>query len=166
MLDHNATTIAAHILSKEGLCLDRRDWKQWIDLYEENAIYWIPAWRDEDQVTENPDTEVSLIYHESRASLEDRVMRISSRKSITAMPLPRTAHFVSNVIAEETASGLIDAEASWVVHVYQPRNAKRHVQFGRYEVQLKRHGQDWRIARKKTYLQNDRVETVIDFYMV
>lgn len=166
MLDQNATTIATYALSREGIYLDRRDWKQWIDLYEEKAVYWIPAWRDEGQETADPDAEVSLIYHDSRTGLEDRVMRIMSRKSITSMPLPRTAHFVSNVIGMETGDGIIDAQASWVVHVYQPRTAKQHMHFGRYEVQLKRHGQDWRIARKTTHLQNDRVATVIDFYTV
>jgi benzoate/toluate 1,2-dioxygenase beta subunit/2,4,5-trichlorophenoxyacetic acid oxygenase 2 len=82
------------------------------------------------------------------------------------MPLPRTAHFVGNVVATRAGDAVIEAEASWNVHVYQPRTAKQSVHFGRYEVQLRKRADVWRISRKTIHLQNDRVSTVLDFYSV
>lgn len=164
MLDQNAIAIATHVLCREGFCLDRRDWNEWLGLYAENAVYWVPAWRNEYEETENPDTEISLIYHDSRLGLEERVMRIQSRKSVTAVPLPRTTHFVSNIAGSTKDQDIIDARANWMVHVYDVRTAREHVHCGWCELQLQRRGDSWLILRKKIHLQNDRVPTVIDFY--
>lgn len=164
--DVDATRIAADILAREGQFLDRRDWHGWLDLYAEDAEYWIPAWRDENRQTDDPASEVSLIYHASRKGLEDRVARILSGKSVTAMPLPRTAHLVGNVTAAGTGEDRIDAQASWTVHCYQPRTAKQTVNFGRYEIRLNYRDGQWLIARKLIRLLNDRVATALDFYSV
>jgi 3-phenylpropionate/cinnamic acid dioxygenase small subunit len=164
--DEDATRIAMHLLSLEGLCLDRREWKRWLALYDEDVVFRIPAWRNEDEETSDPNSEVSLIYHDSRTGLEDRASRIEAARSATTMPLPRTAHFVGNVVANRAGEGVIEAEATWNVHVYQPRTAKQSVHFGRYEVQLRKRGDVWRISRKTIHLQNDRVSTVLDFYSV
>ncbi|MDB5697342.1 MAG: tftB [Alphaproteobacteria bacterium] len=166
MTSDDPTQIATHLLALEGLCLDRRDWKRWLDLYDEDVVYRIPAWRDEDEETQDPNSEVSLIYHDSRTGLEDRAARIAAGRTATTMPLPRTAHFVGNIVAARAGDGVIEAEASWNVHVYQPRTAKQSVHFGRYEVQLRKKGEIWRISRKTIHLQNDRVSTVLDFYSV
>src|SRR5436305_11622854 len=68
------------ILSREGLYLDRKDWPAWIAMYHPDATYWVPAWKDEDTPTSGPDTEISLIYHDNRFGLEERIARIQSRK--------------------------------------------------------------------------------------
>ena len=34
-------------LSREAMLLDTGDWDDWLDLYTEDAIFWMPAWRDE-----------------------------------------------------------------------------------------------------------------------
>lgn len=159
-----AIAIATTVLAREGLYLDRRQWPEWLALYHPQCLYWVPAWRDEHEETRDPASEVSLIYHDNRLGLEDRVLRIGSRKSITAMPLPRTAHFTSNILASTVGDEAIEAEASWAVHVYHPRTAKQVVHFGRYELQLVRSGDEWLIARKIVHLQNDRIPTVLDFY--
>ncbi len=164
MLDQNAMAIASDVLYREGSYLDRRDWNEWLGLYAENAVYWVPAWRNEYEETEDPDTEISLIYHDSRLGLEERVMRIQSRKSITAMPLPRTTHFVSNIVGSTKGQEIVDAQANWMVQVYDVRTAREHMHFGWCELQLQRRGDRWLITRKKIHLQNDRVPTVIDFY--
>lgn len=164
MLDQNAMAIAMHVLCREGSCLDRRDWNEWLGLYAENAVYWVPAWRNEYEETEDPDTEISLIYHDSRMGLEERIARIQSRKSITAMPLPRTTHFASNIVATTTGSDMMEAQASWMVQLYDSRTAKQYVHFGWYELHLKNYDGDWLISRKKIHLQNDLVPAVIDFY--
>lgn len=164
MPDQNASAIATDLLYLECRCLDARDWAAWLELYDPNAVYWVPAWRDEDTQTSNPDTEISQIYHDSRRGLEERVMRVQSGKSVTARPLPRTTHFVSNIEAVFESDDLIGARANWMALIYNPRTEKQHSNFGRYELRLHKTGQRWLIARKTIRLQNDLVPALIDFY--
>lgn len=164
MTDAEALAIAVATLNREGLLLDRKDWDAWLALYREDVEYWVPAWLDEYTTTQDPDTQVSLIYHSARRELQERVERIRSRKSITAMPLPRTAHAVGNVLLTSARADVIDVTASWTTHVYDTTSSKQHVLFGLYEVTVRVDAEGWRIARKKTILMNDRVPTALDFY--
>ncbi|WP_448509263.1 aromatic-ring-hydroxylating dioxygenase subunit beta [Immundisolibacter sp.] len=164
MPDPIAASIATELLYLECRCLDDRDWAAWLELYDPNAVYWVPAWRDEYTQTGDPDTEISQIYHDTRRGLEERVMRVQSGKSVTALPLPRTTHFVSNIEAAFESDGLIAARASWMALIYNPRTEKQHSNFGHYELRLQKTGQRWLIARKTIRLQNDLVPALIDFY--
>lgn len=160
----DATAIATGLLYREGRHLDSRDWDAWLALYAPDAVYWVPAWRDERTQTSDPDTEISQIFHDSRRGLEERVMRVRSGKSVTAMPLLRTTHFVSNVEASLGPDGAILAHASWMVQVYDPRRERQYANFGRYELRLVHGAEDWAIARKIVRLQNDCVPALVDFY--
>jgi 3-phenylpropionate/cinnamic acid dioxygenase small subunit len=159
--------LAASVLFREARHLDKGEWDAWISMYREDAVYWLPAWRNEYETTEDPQTEVSLIFHDRRLGLEERIARIESRKSITALPLPRTLHQIGNIELRDSSSTRIETEATFAVFVYDPRTAKEHTRFGRYEHTLSREGADvWLIARKKIILVNDKVPTVLDFYSI
>ena len=164
MVDLEKQALAADLLYREGLHLDRQEWDAWLALYADDVEYWVPAWKSENALVDNVMREVSLIYHTSRAGLEERVLRIRSRKSVTAMPIPRTAHTASNVLVHAATADSIDGTASWIVNEYDPRVSKAHVHFGLYEFRLRKAGDDWTFARKKTILLNDLIPTVIDFY--
>ena len=58
--------------------LDERRWDDWLGLYHEQAEFWVPAWRDEDEATEDPENEIALIYILSRVQLEERLSRLRS----------------------------------------------------------------------------------------
>lgn len=164
MPDQNATAIATDLLHLECRCLDGRDWAAWLELYAPNAVYWVPAWRDEYAQTSDPDTEISQIYHDTRRGLEERVQRVQSGKSVTALPLPRTTHFVSNIAGTFEADGVIAAQANWMVLLYNPRTERQHSNFGHYDLRLEKIDRRWIIVRKKIQLQNDLVPALIDFY--
>lgn len=159
-----ALLIATEVVAREGHLLDTRDWDGWVALYREDAVFWVPAWRNESETVEDPDTEVSLIYHDSRAGLEERVHRLRTGKSVTTMPLPRTAHFASGFLVAAASAEKIELRSSWQVVVYQPRSAVQYTLAGRCEHQLVKTGGDWKIAKKKIILVNDRVPTLVDFY--
>lgn len=164
MSNADASAVAANILFQEALSLDRQDWDTWLNLYDEQIEYWVPSWRNEGELVSDVRREISLIYHTRRTELSDRVMRVRSRKSVTTMPLPRTAHSVTNVLVETADQDNICGTATWTVHEYDPRMNSQHTHFGRYEFKLIRKGDGWKISRKKTILLNDMIPTVIDFY--
>lgn len=158
---------AAALLYEEALYLDERRWDEWLGLYVEDARYWVPAWTAGGQPTADPDREISLIYYDSRAGLEDRVWRLKSGLSIASNPLRRTAHAVTNVLVTDiTAEGEAEVKATWNVSVHDPRRKTSHVFFGRYAYRLRPTGQGWRIAAKTIFLLNDNIPAVADVYML
>lgn len=156
---------ASALLHREARALDARDWDAWLDLYTPDAVLWVPAWRDEDTLTADPDRELSQLYHDARRGLEERVARVRSGKSVTTMPLARTAHVVSNVEAAPDADGL-HVHAVFQVLVWNPRREVQHSLFGRYQLRLRDTPDGLRIARKHVTLMNDVVPAVLDFYLL
>lgn len=158
---------AAEFLYREARLLDERRWDEWIELYTEDAVFWVPAWKSEDEPTSSPDTELSLIYYEGRSNLVDRVWRARSNLSVASTPLHRTAHAITNVTLEAPPGpdqALV--KSSWATHTFNPRRKTQHVFFGLAEHTLRRESGVWRIARKKVLLLNDYIPAVLDFYMV
>lgn len=157
---------AAELIHREGHLLDRARWDDWLALYAPEAVFWVPAWRDEHELVEDPATEVSLIHCAARAGLEDRVWRVRSGLSPASDPLPRTSHLIGSVIAAGDADGILEVHASWTCHVFDLRRRETHVLFGRYEHRLARRDSGLLIVRKKVVLMNDRIPTMLDFYSV
>ena len=166
VLESDPVRIASSVLFREARLLDSGGWTEWAAMYRNDATYWVPGWLNEYETTSDPRTEVSLIYHETRLGLEERIARIESRKSITALPLPRTLHQIANVEAELDGPDRLVIQSTFAVHVYDPRLGKEHTRYGRYSHTLTRDAESWLIARKVIILVNDRVPTVLDFYSI
>ena len=168
MLEDHAEwkSAAERLLFLEARYLDLKEWDVWAALYEEDAEYWVPSWLNEYDLVLDPASCVSFIYHDSRAQLLERIARIESRKSITALPLPRTLHLISNIVVTEATDAVADVQSCWTTHVYDPRTCKEHVHFGMYHHRVRRYDDRLSIARKKITIMNDRIPTVLDFYSV
>ena len=76
-------------LHREARLLDDRAWDEWLTCYSPQAVYWMPAWDDDDRIVDDPQREISLIYYPNRDGLEDRVFRIKTERSGASMPEPR-----------------------------------------------------------------------------
>ncbi|WP_129790463.1 aromatic-ring-hydroxylating dioxygenase subunit beta [Sphingosinicella sp. CPCC 101087] len=157
---------AEELLYREALALDSGAWDDWLALYTEDATFWVPAWRDEENVTQDPDSELSLIYYQGRRNLEDRVWRARSGLSVASKPRPRVVHAITNVLLLTANDAQARTSSSFAVHLYDKRSERTHVFFGRYEHALRNEAGDWRIAAKKIVLLNDVIPTVLDFYSI
>ena len=156
---------AQALLAREAHLLDERRWEDWLAMYAPAAVFWVPTWRGDGKPVEDPNREVSLIYHDSRAALEDRVWRLESGRSAASTPILRTAHSVTGAVLEGDSQSPT-VFASWTCHVFDPKHLKQHVFFGRYEMRYLADGDAWRIAKKKILLLNDYIPTMIDFYCI
>ncbi|MFZ4605600.1 MAG: aromatic-ring-hydroxylating dioxygenase subunit beta [Caulobacter sp.] len=155
---------ARDLIMLEGYLLDHREWDAWLDLYWEQASYWVPAWKDEYSVTSDPQGELSLIYYPNRSGLEDRVFRIRTQKSLASMPLPRTCHMTSITRITDLPGGDVQVDANWVVHVY--RLDKAHAFFGQQTHVLRRFGESLKIISRRSTVNNDTIPDVLDFYCI
>ena len=152
----------AALIAREAMLLDRRRWDEWIDLYTEDAVYWVPAWANEEETTTDPETQLNLIYLRNRGGLEDRVFRIESRDSYASVPLDRTVHLIGNVLVESANGDSVEASANCLVHVYGKKGATTRGSL--YDFRFRRVDGALKIARKKIVFIDDRLEGPIDIY--
>ncbi|MGH7803420.1 MAG: aromatic-ring-hydroxylating dioxygenase subunit beta, partial [Candidatus Binatia bacterium] len=110
---------AIDLIHREASLLDQKKWSEWLELYVPHAVFWIPAWDDEANLTNDPRTEISLMYYDDRAGLEDRVWRLRSGMSAASLPLSRTCHLVTGTRIESAAGGVLTLESSFAVHSFK-----------------------------------------------
>lgn len=148
---------------REARLLDDRQWEEWLTCYHENVVYWMPAWDDEDQLTEDPQREISLIYYANRQGLEDRVYRIQTERSgATSMPEPRTTHLITNLEVLEQNESQVKLRFNWQTNSH--RYHKSQSFFGTSFYTLDTSNEQFLITEKKIILNNDYINQVIDIY--
>lgn len=145
------------------LC-DRRQWVDYLELFDEESEFHIPQWDTEHTYTVDPKKGMSLMYYPNRAGLEDRVYRINTGKSAASTPMPRTVHTVNNVLIQEMSDAQLEVSCKWVTHVY--RFGQASMFFGDANYKLRPAGSSWIILRKHVVLMNDTIDSVLDFYHV
>jgi 3-phenylpropionate/cinnamic acid dioxygenase small subunit len=144
--------------------IDRRRWQDWLALFTEDAVFWVPAWRNEDTLVENPTLELNLIYLRNRGMLEDRVFRFTSGDSYASTPLPTTSHVVSNIRLTPAQDGQIGVSAKAIIVSVHPRRGAQ-LRGAWYDYTIVRDaGGGLRIARKKITLLEQVIDGTVDIY--
>ncbi|MCA1493052.1 benzoate 1,2-dioxygenase small subunit [Sinorhizobium alkalisoli] len=151
-------------LYREARLLDDREWDEWLTCYAPDVTYWMPAWDDDDQLTEDPQSQISLIYYANSDGLEDRVFRIKTERSGASTPEPRTSHSVTNVEVLEDRGDEVDVRYNF--HTLSHRYKVTDQFFGTMFVTLRKSGDGLLISNKKIVLKNDYIRQVIDVYHI
>ncbi|MFJ2683450.1 benzoate 1,2-dioxygenase small subunit [Pseudomonas sp. NPDC087342] len=149
-------------LYREARYLDDKQWDDWLELYAADASFWMPSWDDNDELTEDPQREISLIWYGNRTGLEDRIYRIKTERSSASIPDTRTSHNISNIELLEHADGLCKVRFNW--HTLSFRYKTVDSYFGSSFYTLDVRGENPLIKAKKVILKNDYVRQVIDVY--
>ena len=152
------------LLYREARLLDDREWDAWVECYAPQAVFWMPAWDDDDRITEDPQREISLIYYPDRDGLEDRVFRIKTERSGASTPEPRTTHNIANVEIMAVRDGAIDLRFNW--HTLSHRYKETLSFFGTSFYTIDTSGEQPLITYKKVVLKNDYIRQVIDVYHI
>jgi 3-phenylpropionate/cinnamic acid dioxygenase small subunit len=82
-------------LVREARFLDEGRFSEWLDLFTDDAWYWVPSQPDQ----KSPRDTVSLIYDDRRL-LETRVRRLGNPNMHAQQPRSRTSRIVANVTVE------------------------------------------------------------------
>lgn len=80
------------LLEREARLLDQSRFEDWLALYAEHCVVWVPA----AEAAGDPRREVA-IYFDDRRRLEDRIFRLRTGKAWSQVPASRTVRLVSNV---------------------------------------------------------------------
>ncbi|MBV1876161.1 MAG: benzoate 1,2-dioxygenase small subunit [Pseudomonadales bacterium] len=155
---------AEALIINEGALLDQRQWDQWLDLYTEDAEYWVPAWDDEYTLTNDPETEISLIYYANRSGLDDRVFRLKTERSLASTPLPRTCHMNTNFRVATEANGELTVHSAWHTYAYKLKVSSQF--FGHQTHLIRPTASGLKIAARKIIVLNDLIPNVLDIYSI
>lgn len=145
---------AESFLYREARLLDEGRLEEWLELFTEDGIYWIPIVEDSD-----PEREPSILYDDSGQRAQ-RVYQILHQPHYSQRPRSRTAHLVSNVEVDAAdVRGDVVVRCSLAVFEVRPGGHEQmglgleRYLAGRCEYRLRR-ASDWRIALKKVLLIN------------
>jgi benzoate/toluate 1,2-dioxygenase beta subunit len=145
---HPLTRSAAEeLLYDEADLLDDREFERWLDLFTDDATYWVPARPG----PADPDRHVSLIY-DDRARMADRVWRLSVGPAHAQIPPSTTRRLITNVRVAPAADGEVLIRSNFVI--YEVRKGVQRDFAGRYEHLVTPHGDGWRIRAKTVRLVN------------
>jgi 3-phenylpropionate/cinnamic acid dioxygenase small subunit len=143
-------------LYHEARLLDSQRYEEWLELFTEDATYWVPL----EQGQKDP-FETSSIIHDDRTLLGLRVKQLRHPRAHARVPLARTVHQVSNVVVLAEAKNEIHVGSTLTVIEF--RNEKQRL-FGALVEHLLRRIKDgnanggFRIAHKRVDLVNSEGE--------
>jgi 3-phenylpropionate/cinnamic acid dioxygenase small subunit len=137
-------------LYREARLMDAHRYEEWLALFDDDAMYWIPSNRDE----VDPQREVSIAYA-NREQLSLQVARLASGRAYTQDPPARLCRVVSNVEIEDEGD---EAVVRSVFHLQVVRVGRDRTIAGRVVHRLRARSGELRIASKKVELAaNDEV---------
>lgn len=136
-------------LIHEARLLDARRFEEWMNLFTEDGVYWVPARPGQD----DPDMEASLFY-DDREMMKTRFDRLSHPMIHVQTPPSRTLHLISNVVVEQAdeAAGEFVIASSMLMAEYRMDNQRLFA--GRQQHRLVKQGDAWRIAFKRVDIIN------------
>lgn len=140
----------AAFLFHEAELLDRLELHEWLELYTDDAVYWIPQGPEGD-----PHRDVQLLL-DDRRRMHERVLRLTSGFAYSQDPASRTVHLVGNV--RLAASADVEPPALDVASVQLITEVRRNrqLQYAGHvrHVLVPDDGGAWRIRRKEVRLAN------------
>src|SRR5205823_2709324 len=129
-------------LYHEARLLDTQQYEAWLELFTDDATYWVPLERDQ----KDP-FETSSIIHDDRTLLEVRVKQARHPRAHARLPLARTVHQVGNVIVAQEKDGEVRVEST--LQLIEFRNEKQRLWGALVEHHLRRSGDSFKIAHKR-----------------
>lgn len=138
-------------LYHEARLLDTQRYEEWLELFTEDATYWVPL----EQGQKDP-FETSSIIHDDRTLLGLRVKQLRHPRAHARTPLARTVHQVANVLVEKDSPDEVLVASS--LGVIEFRNAKQRLYGALVQHRLRRNNGSFRIAHKRVDLVNSEGE--------
>jgi benzoate/toluate 1,2-dioxygenase beta subunit len=137
-------------LYHEARLLDTGQYEAWLELFTDDATYWLPLERDQ----KDP-YETSSIVHDDRTLLELRVKQARHPRAHARLPLARTVHQVGNILVEE---GHHEIKVNSTLQLVEFRNERQRLYGALVEHRLRRAGDSFKIAHKRVDLVNSEGE--------
>jgi 3-phenylpropionate/cinnamic acid dioxygenase small subunit len=147
-------------LYREAELLDERRYEEWLDLFAEDAHYFMPMRRNVPR--DEPEREFTRAgtdvnwFDEGKDTLTRRVKQILTGVHWAEEPPSRTCHLISNVQVSAAGSSPAEVTVKSRFLVYRNRvETETDVLVGRREDVLRRDNGGWKIARRRIVLDQN-----------
>jgi benzoate/toluate 1,2-dioxygenase beta subunit len=99
-------------LYRQSELLDSKLWQDYIDLFADDGVYWMPVTPDQTEWEGSPS-----IFAEDRYMMQVRMGRVTHPTAWSQVPMWATSHVIGNVVIEsESATGSAGGSAGeWIV---------------------------------------------------
>lgn len=143
---------AERFLAHEAWLLDHFHFDQWLDLYSDDAVYWVPL----EAGQADPLTTHSLMYDDKRL-MQIRVRQQTHPRAHARLPLSRTVHQVGNVLVRPTdIAGETEVSSTLVLFEYRKERQRSFAATVVHRLVSQPGG--WKIRRKRVNLINSESE--------
>lgn len=132
----------------EADLMDEHRYDEWLSLWTDDALYWVPTGRDEI----DPKREISLIY-DDRTRLQVRIARLKSGFAHAQEPKSRMRRIVSNIVIGETENDEIIVSSNFLLA--ELRRGKQDMFAGRSIHRLRPYQGSFKLVFKKVLLVNN-----------
>ena len=138
-------------LYREGRLADESCYAEWLALWTDDAVYWVPASSDP---AADPETRISHIY-DNRARLETRIKLLQTGVRYSQVPVSPMRRIISSIEVEAGADGQLVAGSNFVLaELAVQAKPEMHWWVGRATHHLRRVDGALRMSFKKVVLIN------------
>jgi 3-phenylpropionate/cinnamic acid dioxygenase small subunit len=146
--DHQAVV---EFLYREARLADEARYAEWLALWTDDAVYWVPASTDP---AADPETRISHIY-DNRARLETRIKLLQTGHRYSQEPASLMRRLISNIEVEEGTDGALVAGSNFILaELSVQAKAEMHWWVGRAAHHLRRVDGGLKMSLKKVVLIN------------
>ena len=136
-------------LHREARLLDERRFREWMGLFTDDGIYWVPAVPGQ----KSPLDHVSLFF-DDRTHMKTRVARLEHPKIHVQTPPSRTVHQIGRAMLQEPWNSGGECLVASTVIMIEYRLDHQRLFGGHQQHRLRRVGADFQIAQKRVDLVN------------
>lgn len=140
-------------LFREAWLLDEGRFHEWVELFTDDARYWMPVTELVEEQPESAEGEAPLalpIFDDDKEFLAMRAKRLDTGLAHAEQPRSRTRHLITNVWIDDVGNGELTAHSNFLV--FQVVREREALYVGKREDRLRRVDGEWKIAARKIVL--------------
>jgi benzoate/toluate 1,2-dioxygenase subunit beta len=151
MVSETEYRAVVEFLHREARLADEARYAEWLTLWTDDGVYWVPATTDPGA---DPEKHLSHIY-DNRGRLETRIKLLQTGYRYSQEPASSMRRLISNIEVAPAESGELVAESNFALAelAIQARR-EMHWWVGRATHRLRRVDGELRMCRKKVVLVN------------
>ncbi|MFN0161089.1 MAG: aromatic-ring-hydroxylating dioxygenase subunit beta [Burkholderiales bacterium] len=134
-------------LFRQSELLDNKHWQDWIDLFAEDGVYWMPVTPEQTDWEGEPS-----IFAEDKPMMEIRMGRVTHPNAWSQAPMWATNHLIGNIVIESANAKEVVVRSRF--HMMELRRDDVRHFGGTYRHTLVRAGDSFRIRHQRVDLFN------------
>jgi 3-phenylpropionate/cinnamic acid dioxygenase small subunit len=159
VISHELRDEIERFLIREARLLDERRFEEWLDLFTDDAVYWMPGrtnpWRSGDVEDSVGKPGELAVFEDTKSTLTTRVARLRTGLAWGEEPPSRTRHLITNIEVEpvDGGTGQLLVRSNFLVYRAQLETDKDIFVGGREDT-LRSVGGAWKIARRTLRMED------------